>query len=135
MQAIKGEVMQKLKMAIKKIKILLNLAYNNWRVAAATAISGRSTTRRLSFGDRPGLRAYVAEDDDDYDDIDGLDLCHDHGSTESSWRRSRRLRRAMRRWPEYDVDIDVDRRAEAFIANFHNQLKYERQISLECLNI
>ncbi|KAF1867344.1 hypothetical protein Lal_00049773 [Lupinus albus] len=66
--------------------------------------------RNLSFNDRPGLV-----------------LCSSEKET-SSGSSSRELHRTIS-FPSDDDDID--RRAEAFIANFRNQLRMERQISLQ----
>ncbi|KAI3472441.1 hypothetical protein Pfo_029561 [Paulownia fortunei] len=81
----------RLKRAVKKIKFLLNFNVNRWKLASI--IGASSSKRRLSFNDRPGLRA-----------------C---------------------RTISYPSEDDIDKRADAFIANFYKQLQYERQISLE----
>ncbi|PIN03407.1 hypothetical protein CDL12_24061 [Handroanthus impetiginosus] len=102
-------LLSKLKRAVKKIKFLLNFNVNSWKLASI--IGKSSSKRRLSFNDRPGLQAFM-EDPDPNDDP---------GS-------SRGLHRTIS-YPSSEDDID--KRAEAFIANFYKQLRYERQISLE----
>lgn len=71
-------------------------------------IGASSSNRRLSFNDRPGLRG-VTED------------------SESEHESGRGLRRTI----SYPSEDDIDKRADAFIANFYKQLQYERQVSLE----
>ncbi|KAI3446650.1 hypothetical protein Pfo_003315 [Paulownia fortunei] len=99
----------RLKRAVKKIKFLLNFNVNRWKLASI--IGASSSKRRLSFNDRPGLRACVEEDPDPNDDP---------GSS-----------RGLQRTISYPSEDDIDKRADAFIANFYKQLQYERQISLE----
>ncbi|KAE8717510.1 protein YIPF6-like protein [Hibiscus syriacus] len=103
------ELLGRLRRVVKKIKLLLSFDTNRWRVASM--IGGVS--RKLSFTDRPGLSACVdADDDSDWDD---------------SCRCSNRLARTT----SYQSEDDVDKRAEMFIANFHRQLRMERQVSLQ----
>ncbi|XP_057770214.1 uncharacterized protein LOC130990029 [Salvia miltiorrhiza] len=97
----------KLRRAVQKVKFVLMLSVNKWKVAS---MLGRSS--RLSFSDRPGLRVCMA----------------DSGSDERP-ESSGGLRRTASYPPE--DDDDVDKRADAFIANFHKQLRFERQISLQ----
>lgn len=94
---------------MKKIKVLLNLDLNRWRLAS---MIGAASSRRhqLSFNDRPGLRA-----------------CMDDTESEGSGHSSMGLRRTI----SYPSEDDIDKRAEMFIENFHKQLQIERQISLE----
>ncbi|KAL2232809.1 uncharacterized protein LOC105155682 [Sesamum indicum] len=101
----------RLKRAVKKIKFLLDFNVNRWKLAS---MIGRTSSRkrRLSFNDRPGLRACMEEDQDPND--------HDPGSS-----------RGLHRTISYPSEDDIDKRADAFIANFHRQLRFERQISLE----
>ncbi|KAB1204228.1 hypothetical protein CJ030_MR8G028309 [Morella rubra] len=111
MGADNWSVLSRLKRAVKKVRFLLSFSINRWRVASV--IGGASSTkRRLSFNDRPGLRACS----DDISDI---------GSPDSY--SSRELQRTK----SYPYEDDVDQRAEMFISNFYRQLQIERQISLE----
>lgn len=99
----------RLRGAVKKIRFLLNFNVNRWKLASI--IGASSSNRRLSFNDRPGLRACM-------DDSDS----NDSGSARG------RLQRTI----SYPSDEDdIDKRADMFIANFHRQLRIERQISLE----
>ncbi|OMP05665.1 hypothetical protein CCACVL1_01854 [Corchorus capsularis] len=100
----------RLRRAVKKVKFLLNFNMNRWRIAN---MIGARSSRRLSFTDKPGLRACVADDLYDSDD--------------SSSHSSRRLSRTT----SYPSEDDIDKRAEMFIANFHKQLQIERQVSLQ----
>ncbi|XP_073290541.1 uncharacterized protein [Primulina huaijiensis] len=90
----------RLKRAVNKIKIVLNLNVNRWKLASMIS------NKRFSFNDRPGLRVCIP----------------DSGSISS---------RGIQRTISYPSDDDVDKRADAFIANFYKQLQIERQISLE----
>ncbi|XP_073153597.1 uncharacterized protein [Henckelia pumila] len=90
----------RLKRAVNKIKIILNLNVNRWKLASMIS------KKRFSFSDRPGLRACITDSD----------------SISS---------RGIQRTISYPSDDDVDKRADAFIANFYKQLQIERQISLE----
>ncbi|KZV34096.1 hypothetical protein F511_34918 [Dorcoceras hygrometricum] len=90
----------RLKRAVSKIKIILNFNVHRWKQVSMIS------KNRLSFNDRPGLRACVP----DSDPIS-----------------SRRIQRTM----SYPSEDDVNKRADVFIANFYKQLQIERQISLE----
>ncbi|GMI96261.1 hypothetical protein like AT5G57510 [Hibiscus trionum] len=90
----------RLRNVVRKVKLLLKFGSNRWRVASI--IGGAS--RRLSFTDRPGLRACVDDSEN-----------------------SNRLARTA----SYQSEDDIDTRAEMFIANFHRQLGIERQVSLQ----
>ncbi|GFP99457.1 hypothetical protein PHJA_002089800 [Phtheirospermum japonicum] len=100
----------KLKRAVKKIKFLINFNVNKLKLASI--IGASSSKRRLSFNDRPGLRACMEDPD----------LNNDPESSKG------RLQRTIS-YPSSEDDID--KRADAFIANFYKNLQYERQISLE----
>ncbi|KAH7572587.1 hypothetical protein ACOSQ2_015993 [Xanthoceras sorbifolium] len=104
-------VLGRLRTAVKKVKLLLNLnLINRWRIASMLGAS--ASKRRLSFNDRPGLRA-CTDDTEVY-----------HESPDS-------YRRSFDRTLSYPSEDDIDKRAEMFIANFHKQLQIERQVSLE----
>ncbi|KAL0428309.1 UNVERIFIED_CONTAM: hypothetical protein Slati_3005700 [Sesamum latifolium] len=105
----------RLKRAVRKIKFLLNFNVNRWKLASILGASSskRSSARLMSFNDRPGLRACVEDSGSD-------------GSQGSSTTRP-----GLQRTMSYPSEDDVDKRADAFIANFYRQLQYERQISLE----
>ncbi|XVE98752.1 hypothetical protein REPUB_Repub03eG0135700 [Reevesia pubescens] len=98
----------RLRRVVKKVKILLNFNMNQWRIASV--IGASRSSRRLSFTDRPGLRA-----------------CADDCDSDDSGSYSRRLSRTT----SYLSEDDIDKRAEMFIANFHRQLRIERQVSLQ----
>ncbi|KAK9274635.1 hypothetical protein L1049_021886 [Liquidambar formosana] len=102
-------LLNRLKKAVKKISFLLNFNVHRWRIASMIDASPRN--RRLSFNDRPGLRACFADETDS-------------GSESGS---SRGLQRTI----SYPSEDDVDKRADKFIANFYRQLQIERQVSLE----
>ncbi|KAF5749428.1 hypothetical protein HS088_TW04G01397 [Tripterygium wilfordii] len=107
-------LLNRLKKVVTKVKLLLSLNYaTRWRMASMVGSS--SGRRRLSFNDRPGLRACA----------DGIDLLSDDDSGSSSSCRE------LHRTQSYASEDDIDKRAELFIANFHRQLRIERQISLE----
>ncbi|KAE8725309.1 protein YIPF6-like protein [Hibiscus syriacus] len=100
-------LLSRLRRVVKKVKLLLSFDMNRWRVASMIG----DASRRLSFTDRPGLRACVYDDDD----------------SDDSGRCSNRLARTT----SYQSEDDVDKRAEMFIANFHRQLRMERQVSVQ----
>ncbi|KAL6539668.1 hypothetical protein OROHE_011439 [Orobanche hederae] len=106
-------LLDKLKRAVKKIKFIMNFNVNRWKLAT-TFIRSSSSNRRLSFNDPPGLTAVCMEDPDPNEPSDSS--------------RGRCLQRTIS-YPSSEDDID--KRADAFIANFYKQLQYERQISLE----
>ncbi|XP_044464408.1 uncharacterized protein LOC123194965 [Mangifera indica] len=108
-------LLSRLRTAVKKVKILLNLNLNRWRIASM--IGASSSNRFFSFNDRPGLKAATEED---------MESTWDESSSVS--RSGSSLHRTIS-WPSEQDDID--KRAEMFIANFHKQLQIERQISLE----
>lgn len=97
----------RLKRAVKKIKFLLDFNVNRWKLASL--IGASSSKRRLSFNDRPGIRACLEDSESE-----------GPGSA-----------RSLQRTISYPSEDDVDKKADAFIANFHKQLRIERQISLE----
>ncbi|KAL2502191.1 hypothetical protein Fot_36039 [Forsythia ovata] len=101
----------RLKRAVKKIKFLLNLNVNRWKLASM--IGRSSSKRRLSFNERPGLGAFMEDTDPNNSD-------QPVSST-----------RELQRTTSYPSEDDIDKRAEKFIANFHKQLQLERQISLQ----
>lgn len=100
----------RLRKAVKKLKFMMNFNIQAWRLAA---MLGRTSSRslRLSFNERPGLKACT-------EDITEL-------SEESI------SSRGLQRTASYASEDDVDKRAEAFISNFYRQLRIERQVSLE----
>ncbi|XP_057795242.1 uncharacterized protein LOC131011458 [Salvia miltiorrhiza] len=102
-------LVNRLKRAVKKITFLLDFNINRWKLASLVGAS--SSKRRLSFADRPGIRACL--DDSESDDPAP-------GSA-----------RSLQRTISYPSEDDVDTKADAFIANFYKQLQIERQISLE----
>ncbi|CAA0819369.1 Unknown protein [Striga hermonthica] len=106
-------LLEKLKRAVKKINFLINFNLNKWKLASIIGVS--SGKKRLSFNNRPGLRACV--------DDEGPLEPNNSGSSNG---------RSLQRTISYpSSEDDINKRAEAFIANFYKQLQYERQISLE----
>ncbi|PIN20528.1 hypothetical protein CDL12_06770 [Handroanthus impetiginosus] len=98
----------RLQKAVRKIKVLLDFNINRWKLASIIGTS--SSKRRLSFNNSPGLRGFI-EDSDSNDEP---------GSA-----------RGLHRTISYPSEDDIDKRADAFIANFYKRLQLERQISLE----
>ncbi|OIW18671.1 hypothetical protein TanjilG_13423 [Lupinus angustifolius] len=105
-------LISRLKAAVNKVRFLLSstVLSRTWH-AASVVLGGSMSKRNLSFNDRPGLV-----------------LCSSEEETSTPVSSSRELHRTIS-FPSDDDDID--RRAEAFIANFRNQLRMERQISLQ----
>lgn len=113
-------LLSRLRTAVKKVSILLNLHMNRWRIASMLSPSSSIVHRIRSFNDRPaGLTAACASDDET------MGAEEDLGSSMGSQRH-------LQRTISYPSDQDdVDQRAEMFIANFRRQLQIERQVSLE----
>ncbi|XP_022987374.1 uncharacterized protein LOC111484948 [Cucurbita maxima] len=102
----------RLRNAVEKLKFMMKFNIQSWRLAA---MLGRTSSRnlRLSFNESPGLK--VCKED----------------IIESSEHSNSSSRGGLQRTPSYASEDDVDKRAEAFIANFYRQLRIERQVSLE----
>ncbi|CAN4114958.1 unnamed protein product [Withania somnifera] len=120
----------KLKRAVKKIVFLLNFDVNKWKLASyMIGSSRRKRHHQLSFNEKilqkqpTGLKVICIEDDHD--------LVSD-ANYEYSSSSSRNSFKGIQRTMSYPAsEDDIDKRAEMFIANFYNQLRLERQISLE----
>lgn len=108
----KSSLLTRLKRAVKKVRFLLDYSTNRWHLASV--LRRASSSKRISFNDRPGLRA-AFDDGTIYSDESG-------GSSSRS---------GIQRTMSFPSDEDVDKRADMFIANFYRQLRLERQISLE----
>ncbi|CAN1122549.1 hypothetical protein LINPERPRIM_LOCUS2787 [Linum perenne] len=100
-----------------KLKILLNFDFYLHCFAASLLASSSSEEEEegISYSDRPGLAAALSED---YDP-EALD-------TDSVWYSPQ----AYFASPS-SSEVDIDEKAEIFIANFRRQLQIERQISLD----
>ncbi|MCD7460203.1 hypothetical protein HAX54_043063 [Datura stramonium] len=118
----------KLRRAVKKITFLLNFDLNKWKLASY--MIGRQKQlhhHQLSFNEKilqkqpTGLNVICS----DHEDNLGKNANYDSSSSRNSFKG---LQRTMS-YPSSEDDID--KRAEMFIANFYNQLRLERQISLE----
>lgn len=105
----------RLKRAVKKITFLLNVNVNRFRIASMIIGRAPKDKRRVSFNDRPGLRACA-------EDLDLLDSPAAGSSRSGGISRTTSLPSS---------EDDIDKRAEMFIANFYRQLQLERQVSLE----
>ncbi|KAF5748083.1 hypothetical protein HS088_TW04G00032 [Tripterygium wilfordii] len=104
-------VLRHLKKAVKKVSFLLRFNNLNWSRLASSMLSRSfkiERRRRFSFNDRRGLRCI-----DDEEDLESK------GSG------------SIQRTRSCGSEDDIDRRAEAFISNFRQQLWLERQISME----
>ncbi|KAM0986001.1 hypothetical protein ACFX13_013458 [Malus domestica] len=113
MKTDKWSLLSRLRKAVKKVSLLLNLNVNRWRIASVIGRTISGDHRLMSFNDRPGLRA----------------ACSDENSSEEDSGSSRGY---LQRNIIYPLDQDdIDQRAEMFIGNFRRQLQVERQISLE----
>lgn len=96
----------RLRRAVKKVRLLLNLNMNRWRIASM--IRRSSGKHSMSFNERPGLMGCTDETD--------------YFSSPD---------RGLQRTISYPGEEDINKRADMFIANFYNQLRIERQVSLE----
>ncbi|KAF8392906.1 hypothetical protein HHK36_021146 [Tetracentron sinense] len=97
-------LLRPLQRAVNKVRFLLSLNINQWRVAASIVGASR---RRLSFNDRPGLRGCI--DDTDCDETN--------------------YSQGIQRTKSFATDEDINKRADMFIANFYRRLQIERQVS------
>lgn len=105
----------RLRKAVKKLKFMMNFNLQRWRLAAILGRNSSRNLRLLSFNEeRPGLKGAC-------NDEDIIELCEEGSNSY----------RGLQRTTSYASEDDVDKRAEAFIANFHRQLRIERQVSLE----
>ena len=109
-------LLTRLKRAVKNVRFLLDFNMSRWRLASVLGHAS-SSSKRISFNDRPGLRAVCDDDTIDFEDSVGP-------SVASS-------RSGIQRTISCPSEDDVDKRADMFIANFYHQLQIERQISLE----
>ncbi|KAM7472799.1 hypothetical protein LguiA_010982 [Lonicera macranthoides] len=100
-------LLSRLRTTVKKITFLLNFNLNRWRLASSF---GKSSNRRLSFNDRPGLTAAYN------------DSRQSSGTSPTA---------GLQRTISFPSEDDVDKRADLFISNFYKQLRIERQVSLE----
>ncbi|XP_057965339.1 uncharacterized protein LOC131155908 [Malania oleifera] len=113
-------LMSRLRRAVKKLTFLLSFSVNRWNLASVLGgVSTYGGRRRLSFRDRPGLRACTYGDE--------AETGSDSGSGSDSDSYSGRLERTR----SSPMEEDIDKRAEMFIANFYRQLQIEKQVSLE----
>ncbi|KAL0013319.1 hypothetical protein SO802_000388 [Lithocarpus litseifolius] len=85
---------------------------SQWRLSSVLGHAS-SSSKRISFNDRPGLRAVCDDDTIDFEDSVGSS------------------RSGIQRTISFPSEDDVDKRADMFIANFYRQLQIDRQISLE----
>ncbi|KAK7291891.1 hypothetical protein RIF29_07416 [Crotalaria pallida] len=114
-------LISRLKAAVNKVRLLLSSTVLSRTWHAATVLRRASMSKRhLSFNDRPGLILYASEETGSESDHEG----------EGEGCSSRELHRTIS-FPSSSSDDDIDKRAEAFIANFRKQLRMERQISLQ----
>ncbi|KAK6942433.1 Protein of unknown function DUF761, plant [Dillenia turbinata] len=109
-------VLGKLKRAVKKLRLLLNFNINRWLVVSMIRASSRKT--RLSFNDRPGLRGFTDDSDDDISDIEKSPAPPKQGIQ-------------IQRTISNPSEEDINKKADLFIENFYKQLRMERQVSLD----
>lgn len=117
-------MLNRLRNVVKKVKFLLNLKLNRWRLASVLSNKiSLSRSRTLTLHDRPGLKAYT---DENYYMIENSVVPSNVGPLSNS-SSSRRIERTM----SCSSEDDIDTRAEVFIKNFKRQLLMERQVSLQ----
>ncbi|GAB4853579.1 hypothetical protein Ancab_017770 [Ancistrocladus abbreviatus] len=107
----KWSLLGRLRKAVDKLRFLWIFNLNpSWRFVSLIRGSIGKKPRRLSFSDRPGLRACT--------DDDGGAGAHTSPTL-------------LTRTTSCLSDEDIDKKAEKFIANFYLQQRLQRQISLE----
>lgn len=107
----------RLRNAMKKVTGLINHKKIRWLLALHLRRRSLEMPRRRPFEYLPALTACAADD----------------GNSETTTHGASRLRSRLTSASGCisDYDDDVDKRAEAFIADFYRQLRLERQVSLE----
>ncbi|KAK1366825.1 hypothetical protein POM88_042386 [Heracleum sosnowskyi] len=129
-------MLDKLRNAVKKVQILLNINLNIWKLASILGNGSLQTRKTLSFNDRPGLRACTDDYDDynssistngEYRQLSGSFSSPSPSPSSSHSSSSTRIERTAS-CPSED---DIDKRAEMFINNFRRRLVMERQASLQ----
>lgn len=113
-------LLSRLRMAVKKVRLLLSSAVlsRTWQIASVIRrASSLPHKRHLSFSDRSPSGLVICNSV-----IDEVNTSPDQGSASSN----RLIRTAS-----CSSDDDIDKRAEIFINNFRRQLQMERQISLQ----
>ena len=108
----KLSLLTRLKRAVKNVRFLLDFNMSQWRLASVLGHAS-SSSKRISFNDRPGLRAVCDDNTMNFEDSVGSS------------------RSGIQRTISCPSEDDVDKRADMFINNFYRQLQIERQISLE----
>ncbi|CAJ1941878.1 unnamed protein product [Sphenostylis stenocarpa] len=115
MSSQKKSLLSRLKVAVRKVKLLLSATVLSHAWHAATLLRGVSLSKRqISFNDRPGLMMCTSSSDET--DSEGL---------------VSPPAQMLQRTISCPSDDDIDKRAEMFITNFRRQLQMERQISLQ----
>ncbi|XP_071740640.1 uncharacterized protein [Rutidosis leptorrhynchoides] len=121
----KWNLLHGFKTVVKKVTFLMNSNISRWRLVSS--FTGGRSFRRLSFGEKLGMTAIVSSSDDEEEE-DNLKCC-DSGSSSKELKTTKSFR--VQRTTTFREEEDVDKRAEMFIENFHRQLRYERQVSLQ----
>ncbi|MQL89421.1 hypothetical protein Taro_021991 [Colocasia esculenta] len=138
-------VLRRLKQAIEKVKFLLSTNLSQWLYIGSAA----SASRRLSFRDQPGLLDIVSDAGSEaaYEDAAASSLGPSRAVSPAPGILSRTISSLWAEIPgspsmarsassasssgAADAAVDVDSRADAFIANFWRHIQIERQVSLE----
>ncbi|QCD80396.1 uncharacterized protein LOC114177268 [Vigna unguiculata] len=117
MSSHKTSLLSRLRVAVKKVKLLLSATVLSHAWHAANILRGVSISKRqISFNDRPGLMMCTPSSSSEETDSEGLISPPAH---------------TLQRTISCPSDDDIDKRAEMFITNFRRQLQMERQISLQ----
>ncbi|KAK7347711.1 hypothetical protein VNO80_22250 [Phaseolus coccineus] len=112
----KKSLLSRLRVAVKKVKLLLSATVLSHAWHAANILRGVSMSKRqISFNDRAGLMICTPASAEETDS-EGLISPPAH---------------TLQRTISCPSDDDIDKRAEMFITNFRRQLQMERQISLQ----
>ncbi|ESW26769.1 hypothetical protein PHAVU_003G146800 [Phaseolus vulgaris] len=108
-------LLSRLRVAVKKVKLLLSATVLSHAWHAANILRGVSMSKRqISFNDRGLMICTPASSEET--DSEGLISPPAH---------------TLQRTISCPSDDDIDKRAEMFITNFRRQLQMERQISLQ----
>ncbi|KAF7847915.1 hypothetical protein BT93_C1478 [Corymbia citriodora subsp. variegata] len=100
-------VLSRLKRAVNKARLLLKFRWGHPTLVVVAASGKNGQRQRLGFNNRPSLMGC-------------LDSSRSGSDSSGSRGELQRVMTCLSSWLEVD---DIDRRADAFISNFHRQLR------------
>ncbi|KAI3772053.1 hypothetical protein L6452_03227 [Arctium lappa] len=120
----------RLRTAVKKVTFLLNFNINHWRLASSMIGGGNLSSRRLSFNERYGLTSIMSSpSDEDYTNWRSPAAYSSPDQQGDQLQKTRSF--PLQRTTSFPEEDDIDKKAEMFIQNFYQQLRMQRQVSLQ----